>query len=106
MRTDLEKEFPQFDFSLTPLNEFWWYIPPDRVVSLFLFLHCIVFIFFRYPQVLGETLEEHKKRFKELGGWKEPIPHVAGRVSEFEKFLVERYIEMKQCERLTFVATM
>eukprot|EP01087_Luapelamoeba_hula_P015149 TRINITY_DN4491_c0_g1_i1.p1 TRINITY_DN4491_c0_g1~~TRINITY_DN4491_c0_g1_i1.p1 ORF type:complete len:412 (+),score=64.16 TRINITY_DN4491_c0_g1_i1:72-1307(+) len=71
MRAYIQEKYPEFNHDIVPYNDFWWYIPPDSVVE-------------------GETLEDHKARYKARNGWREPIPHVAGRVSAFEKFLVER----------------
>ncbi len=33
LRADLEKEFPEFDWTLLPHDQFWWYIPAEQRIA-------------------------------------------------------------------------
>jgi len=69
LAASLKAEWPQFDWTHVPEDTLWWYIPDDKYVP-------------------GEALEDFRKRFKEVGGWEEPVPHVQERIVEFEAFLL------------------
>jgi len=68
----MQERFPQYDWTHVPPSSFWWYIPDDK-------------------QLHGETVEDFRARFKELGGWEEPEAHVRERVTEFEAFLLSTH---------------
>jgi broad specificity phosphatase PhoE len=72
MKDTMEAQYPEYDWALVPEKQFWWYIPDDRKVE-------------------GENdLAGFNKRYKECGGWVEPVPVLANRVREFEAWLVSR----------------